>query len=170
RLVVSNVLVLDDKGRAVEGLKGNDFMITEDGVPQRISHFSLGDDKDVNRSIVLLFDYSNSILPYIETSAAAAKNLVDQLGPKDRMAIVTDDVELLVDFTSDKARLRETIDFLAANTRSGHAGRSAQFSALLATLRELFDEEDIRPIIIFQTDGDQIGFMQPLDTSRMSMP
>jgi VWFA-related protein len=160
RLVVSNVLVLDEKGRAVEGLKQDDFVVTEDGAPQPIGHFSLGDNKEVARSVVLLFDYSDSLLPYIETSAVAAKNLVDQLGPKDRMAIVTDDVELLVDFTRDKTKLKDTIDSLTANTRSGHAGKSRQFSALFATLREMFDDEDIRPIIIFQTDGDQVGFMR----------
>src|SRR5262249_12836905 len=33
--------------------------------------------------------------------------------------------------------------------------RSRQFSALLATLRELIDDDRKRPIIIFQTDGDE---------------
>ena len=32
-----------------------------------------------------------------------------------------------------------------------------QFSALLATLRELIDVKKKRPIIIFQTDGDEVG-------------
>jgi VWFA-related protein len=170
RLVVSNVLVLDQKGRAVEGLAQNDFIVTEDGQPQQISHFTLGDGTNLGRSMVLIVDYSNSILPYIDMSTAAAKILVDQLGPKDRMAIVTDDVELLVDFTGDKTKLKETLDSVAAKTTSGHAGKSAQFSALLATLRESFNAEDVRPIVIFQTDGDQIAFMQPIDPSMLQNP
>jgi VWFA-related protein len=162
--------VLDQKGHAVEGLTQNDFIVTEDGQPQPIGHFSLGDDVSVGRSIVLIFDYSNSLLPYIDMSTSAAKNLVDQLGPQDRMAIVTDDVELLVDFTGDKDKLKATLDALAAKTNSGHAGKSDQFSALLATLKEMFDEEDVRPIVIFQTDGDQIGFMQPVDEDLLRYP
>ena len=164
RLVVSNVLVLDQKRREVQGLTQSDFVVTEDSQPQQIAHFALGDDVNEGRSIVLILDYSDSMLPNIAMSTAAAKNLVDQLGPKDRMAIVTDDVDLLVDFIRDKTQLKVALGALAERTLSGHAGRSAQFSALLAALRELFDEEDIRPIVVFQTDGDQITFMQPHET------
>ncbi len=35
-----------------------------------------------------------------------------------------------------------------------------QYSALMATLNEVFDEEDVRPIIIFQTDGDEALFLR----------
>jgi len=170
RLVVSNVLVLDQKGLAVEGLTQDDFIVTEDGQPQQISHFALGDDVRVERSIVLIIDYSSSLAPYIDLSVAAAKNLVDQLGPKDRMAIVTDDVELLVAFTRDKSQLKEALNSLAEKVKSNQFGKSAQFSALLASLGELFSVEDIRPIVIFQTDGDQIGFMQPIDAYLAQNP
>lgn len=170
RLVVSEVLVLDQKGRAVEGLKQDDFIVTEDGQPQQINHFSLGDDANVGRSIVLIFDYSVSMSPYIELSTAAAQKLVSQLGPKDRMAIVTDDVQLLVDFTGDKSQLANALNWLAKKANFDHFGKSAQFSALLATFREMFDNEDIRPIVIFQTDGDQITLMQPVDAHMTQNP
>ncbi len=163
RLVVSNVLVLDQKGRAVEGLTQNDFVVTEDGQPQQISNFSLGDDANVGRSIVLILDYNFGLAPFIDLSVGAAKNLVDQLRPKDRMAIVTDDVELLVDFTRDKSQLSNALDSLREKVKSDRFGKGATFSALLATLRELFSVEDTRPIVIFQTDGGQLAFMQPVD-------
>ncbi len=35
-----------------------------------------------------------------------------------------------------------------------------QYSALMATLKEAFDAEDQRPIIIFQTDGDELGLLR----------
>lgn len=35
-------------------------------------------------------------------------------------------------------------------------GRSEHYTALVATLNEMFDEEDIRTIVIFQTDGDEL--------------
>jgi VWFA-related protein len=86
----------------------------------------------------------------------AAKVLVDKLGPQDRMALVTDDVKLLVDFTQDKALLKKSLDSLRKKAASGSFGDSHQYSALMATLNEMFSKEDPRPIVIFQTDGDQL--------------
>lgn len=152
-LAVFDILVLDKQERFVTGLSKDDFLVKEDGKPQEVAGFSLGDGSTVSRSIVLIIDYSGSQRPYIENSVAAAKTLVDKLKPKDRMAIVTDDVALLMEFTSDKAKLKEALDSLA---RPGRFGRSEQYSALLATLRELVGGQE-RPIIILQSDGDQLG-------------
>jgi len=162
-LVSSDVLVLDKKGNPVEGLTDKDFIITEDGQPQQVGMVSRGDDSKVTRSIVLIIDYSSSQSPFIQNSIAAAKALVDKLPPSDSMAIVTDDVELIQDFTRDKQKLKSKLDSLlggvAPNYLSRHFGKSKQYSALLATLNEAFNNDDQRPIVIFQTDGDQLGFL-----------
>jgi VWFA-related protein len=170
-LVTSDVLVTDRQGRPVRDLKATDFAVSEDGVPQQIGHFVLGDNVNLSRSIVLIIDYSRSQFPYIADSIEAAGVLVDQLGPKDRMAIVTDDVDLLVDFTNDKRELKRGLESLLERNRGGKSflgvggkrprfGRSAQFSALMATLNEAFDEEDQNPVIVFQTDGDELEFLR----------
>jgi VWFA-related protein len=169
-LVSSDVLVLDPKGNPVTGLTTKDFRISEDGQPQQVGMLLPGDDVKIARSIVLIIDYSSSQFPFIETSIAAAKALVDKLPAADSMAIVTDDVELIQDFTTDKLRLKSKLDSLLGRTGpiyedSGsfpirHFGKSMQYSALLATLKEAFNNEDLRPIVIFQTDGDQLGFLK----------
>jgi len=170
-LVTSDVLVTDAKGHWIRGLKADDFAVSEDGLPQQIGHFVLGDNVNRSRSIVLIIDYSRSQFPYISESIEAAKGFVDKLGYRDRMAIVTDDVELLVDFTNDKAALKKGLDSLVARNRGSKGflgvgrkppqfGRSAQYSALLATLKEAFDEEDQNPIIVFQTDGDELEYLR----------
>jgi VWFA-related protein len=159
-LVVSDVLVLDGEGKVVRGLSKEDFVIKEDDKPQEVAMLSLGDNKDLPRSIVLVIDYSGSQLPYIRTSIDAARMLVDKLNPKDRMAVVTDDVKLLVDFTSDKELLKSELETLKLSALSGSIGASDQYDALLATLNELFSREDTRPIVIFQTDGDQLASLK----------
>jgi VWFA-related protein len=165
-LVLTDVLVLDKEWRPVQGLTPADFMITEEGKPQEVGAFSLGDDAKLGRSIVLIIDYSGSQFPFIETSVKAAKTLVDKLGPRDLMAIVTDDVELLVDFTRDKGLLKDKLDSLEKKATTGGSpsrrkfGRSKQYSALMATLNEAFDHEDLRPVIIFQTDGDELSLLR----------
>lgn len=155
-LVVCPVLVVDAKEKIVTGLTREDFIVKEDDKLQEVASFSLGDSKDLPRSIVLIIDYSGSQLPYIQTSVEAAKTLVDKLNPKDRMAVVTDDVKLLVDFTGDKELLKTQLDGLKNKALAGTIGSSEQYDALMATLNELFNREDMRPIIIFQTDGDRL--------------
>ena len=105
-LVSTELLVLDKNCASVSGLTAADFTILEDGQPQTVGHFQLGSNANVPRTIVLIIDYSWSQLPYLKSSIAAAQLLVDKLGPNDRMAIVTDDVELLLDFTDDKQKLK----------------------------------------------------------------
>ena len=170
-LVTSDVLVTDKQGRPIRDLKATDFTVSEDGVTQQIGHFVLGDNVNLSRSIVLILDYSRSQFPYISDSIAAAGVLVDKLGLNDRMAIVTDDVELLVDFTNNKQELKKGLDtllernrgakgFLGVGGKRQRFGRSAQFSALMATLSEAFDDEDQNPVIVFQTDGDEVEFLR----------
>ncbi len=159
-LAVFDVLVVNKQGRYVNGLGKADFVVAEDGKPQEIGTFTRGNDATQARSIVLIIDYSGSQLPYIQTSVEAAKLLVDKLGLKDRLAIVTDDVELIQDFTTDKARLKDQLESLKEKAQAQRTGRSAQYSALFAALRELVAGEE-RPIIIFQTDGDELTALQP---------
>ncbi len=168
-LVTCDFLVLNNQGHGVAGLTQNDFIITEDSEPQPIATFALGDDMRRPRSIILIIDYSGSQLPYIKTSVEAAKTLVDKLGPLDKMAIVTDDVALLVDFTQDKGKLKRSLESLLPNPLGAKFGRSKQYSALMATLRELVPEEE-RPIIIFQTDGDQLHALRGSDALTMLGP
>ena len=165
-LVTCDILVVDGKGNLVQNLTADDISITEDGAPQQVGHFRRGDSASIPRSIVLIIDYSGSQFPYLRRSVDAAKLMVDKLAPLDLMAIVTDDVELLVDFTNNKDQLKKKLESLVERTknekglfgfgRGRRFGRSAQYSSLVATLNEAFVEEDLRPIIVFQTDGDEI--------------
>jgi len=177
-LVSSDLLVLDQHGKSVSGLTADDFSIAEDGAEQAVAHFSPGDNVNIPRTIVLLIDYSGSQLPFLYNSINAAKVLVDQLGPKDLMAIVTDDVELIQDFTTDKKKLKQKLDSImdavdpkprvidsegrtpSSGSLFPRFGRSQQYSALMAILGELFQEADVRRIIIFQTDGDEAIYLR----------
>ena len=169
-LAVCDVLVADAKGRPVSGLTREDFAVTVEGRPQPIATFALGDDRSRPRFIVLIIDYSGSQLPYLKKSIAAATTLVDQLQPADRMAVVTDDVSLLADFTQDKAALKRVLNSLLSKVESGApVGRSMQYSALLATVNELLAGRE-RPIVIFQTDGDELGALRPKQGGAFSVP
>ena len=186
-LVTSDFLVVDGQGTLVENLKAEDFIVSEDGQPQQVAHFARGDNASVGRSIVLIFDYSRSQHPFLRRSISAAKLMVEKLAPLDLMAIVTDDVELLVDFTNEKGKLKAALDSIVQRTEvktvvyrredtfrsrvplKSRFGKSDQYSALLATLKEAFRPEDLRPIIVFQTDGDEAYFLRD-STLRITAP
>jgi VWFA-related protein len=157
-MVTFDVLVVTREGQqVVTGLKKEDFAITEDGQPQHVAIATAGDDVTRPRSIVLILDYSASQGPYLNTSLDAAKVLINKLGPGDEMAIVTDDVELMSDFTRDKEKLIAVLDKLRKRVfKDDKVGKSLQFSALYASLRELLGDKESRPVVIFQGDGDEV--------------
>ncbi|HJU92737.1 MAG TPA: hypothetical protein VJ656_07390, partial [Pyrinomonadaceae bacterium] len=49
-------------------------------------------------------------------------------------------------------------------------GKSNQYSALLATLNEAFRPEDLRPIIVLQTDGDEAFYLRDSSLSISAPP
>ncbi|MGD9587967.1 MAG: VWA domain-containing protein [Pyrinomonadaceae bacterium] len=155
-LVILEFDVRDRRGRRIAGLTAGDFIIEENEVSQNIEVFSAsGASETIGRSIILIIDYSNSQSPYIGTSISAAKTLLKLLEPNDRMAIVTDDVELLTNFTTDKAELERQLNRLHERSASGMYGKSMQFTALYRAIGELFDRDEKRPVVILQTDGDE---------------
>jgi VWFA-related protein len=170
-LVVNDVLVTDASGtRPIPGLNKDDFVVIEDGVPQQVAMLTTGDDAThLQRSIVLIVDRSVSQIAYLEQSMAAAQKLIDQLAPTDQVAIVDDSVKLWIDFTNNKGKLKSTLKAIEKHAKDGFASSSLQFSALLATLRELISKTQGRPIIIFQTDGDEAFLLDVISRSGKKM-
>jgi len=155
-LVLSDLLVQDKNGVPVHGLRATDFEISESGSPQAIDVFAYG-DSSIPRSIILVIDHSLSQLRNIDLSVESAKVLVDSLRPNDRMAVVSDDVKLISDLTSDKQQLKSALEGLRLKCNEGKFGKSRQYSALFATLNERISRNGSRNIVIFQTDGDELS-------------
>lgn len=156
-LVVSDLLVTDQKGNLVVGLEKGDFILEEDGVHQSIDLFSPAGTNQLPKSIVIILD-NNSNAKTFRDSVAAARSLIDWLGPNDRLAIVADNIRLLSDFTSDKKLLHRSLDKL--QFRKGNSWW--ELSSLLAVLNELFKPEDRRPIVLLQTEGAEVLMLRPI--------
>lgn len=88
RLVVVPVSVLDANGQPVNGLKEQDFRISEDGKAQEVSQVS--DAEKVPLEIALLFDISSSTGPMFKfEQETAAQFLKDVMRSEDRATIIT---------------------------------------------------------------------------------
>ena len=159
-VVVNDVLVVNEKGNAILGLKQSDFIITEDGEPQKIELFSFGENAALARSIVLIFPFiPQPKYKWVKNNLEAAKALVDKLAPQDKMAIVTQSLELILDFTQDKALLKKTLDKTSLYQKiDAYLGRD--YGTLMAVLDEMFNEKDVRPIIIFQSWGGEFTLLK----------
>ena len=103
-LVAIPVSVTDRNGRTVLGLRSEEFVVTEDGVPQHVQSVSRW---DVPVSICIVFDASGSMKRTMNTARAALRKLLDDSGPDDEACLIrfAGKAEVLVDFTSDANKI-----------------------------------------------------------------
>jgi hypothetical protein len=156
-LVVTDALVIDAKGSLVAGLNRDDFIVREDGIVQDIELFAPAANNKLAKSIVLITD-SNSFSAERRRNLEAIRSLINWLGPNDRLAIVSDNLKLLTDFTSDKKVLQDALNPI----KRPHGPSWREFSSLLAVINELLSGNDVRPIILFQVRGDEALLLRPI--------
>jgi VWFA-related protein len=124
-LVNTPVTVRNEKGEMVHDLEESDFRITDNGAPQKITHFNLGGDPI---SLVVVVETSSRIapiLPKIRKSGILISQTVT--GPTGEGAVVgfDDRVSTLLDFTSSADAMEKTMSGL----KEGYSG-SKLFDAM----------------------------------------
>ena len=145
RMVLVDAIVLDKQGNPVQGLKANDFTVTEDGVRQRITSFSeripeparpapppvLPPHVTTNRPVVtqtnaesgsaavLLLDGLNTPpQSQIYVKQEMLRFLARQYDPNTKLAVIalTNKLTVLQDFTQEPLLLRAALDRYLATT------------------------------------------------------
>src|ERR1022692_4904194 len=138
-LVLVPVVVRDAKGNAVGGLGKEDFRLSQDGKSQVIASFAVEETSGrtvEDRSVgggpkaapmvmpehfaALMFDDAN--FPFgrqedIAYSRNAALKYLDTMQPADRVALFTSSGQFDVDFTTDRAKIRDAL--MKLTTRPG---------------------------------------------------
>jgi VWFA-related protein len=145
RMVLVDTVVLDKEGHPVEGLKADDFIVTEDGVRQRIASFSERLSKPANPTnppvlpahvttnrpevtqtsaedgtmAVLLLDGLNTPpQDQLYVKQQMLKFLARQYDPNTKLAVIalTNKLTVLQNFTQDPLLLRSALDHYLAQT------------------------------------------------------
>jgi len=120
QLVSVPVLVTDREGRALTGLRAEDFLLSEDGRPQQIANFST---TDAPFEVALLLDTSGSTRAEVGLIRSAALDFIGALRPGDRVAVLTFEsgegerlaaVGLKSPLTDDRDELREAVESVGA--------------------------------------------------------
>jgi Ca-activated chloride channel family protein len=156
-LVSVPVVVSDEKGSFVPGLKPTDFKLYQDGVEQPFSLFATS-DRPIN--IALMLDTSKSTVAVLGKIKKAAASFLSQLRPQDKAIVIGFDseVQALSPLTSDQSRLRAAIGSAQVAYYEGTKLRDA----ILDVVGRRFQYLDERKAIILLTDGDDIGSQVPL--------
>ena len=111
-LVTIDALVLQKStARVVGNLKVEDFLLSEDGNKQTITHFS---QDNLPLSVVLLIDRGGCLDPFQTEVRRAAKDALSRLKPVDEVAVMTyhDTVELQQAFTRDRRSVEYALDYV----------------------------------------------------------
>ncbi|MBD0370748.1 MAG: VWA domain-containing protein [Pyrinomonadaceae bacterium] len=148
QLLRLNVSVTDRNGRALSGLRAQDFTLFENGQERKII-----DVKPVNApfNLVLLLDVSGSVEERIDFIRKAARNFLATVSPQDRISIISfrDDIQIISEFTTDRQKLSVSLDKIDAG--GGTALYDALAYTLVDTLKPLRGE---RTAIVILSDGD----------------
>jgi VWFA-related protein len=108
-LVNTPVTVRDGSGHMVHSLDAKDFQVTDNGVPQQITHFDLGGDP---LSVVFLVETSSRIAPLLpQIQKAGIVLAVTVMGTDGEAAVVgfNDAVDKLQDFTTNQDAVEKTL-------------------------------------------------------------
>ena len=111
-LITIDALVLQkNTARVVGSLKQEDFLVSEDGSRQTITHFS---QDALPLSVLLLIDRGGCLDPFGEEVRRAAKDALSRLKPSDEVAVMTyhDTAELQQGFTHDRILLERAINYV----------------------------------------------------------
>ncbi len=169
---VVNVLatVRDKKGRLVNSLTKDDFIIEEDGVPQEITYFSR--QSDLPLTIGLLVDTSVSQERLIDVERSASFQFFEQIlrHRKDLAFLISFDVdvELLQDLSDSLNLLHQGLQSLEVQGSSGglHPGPvptsgrtpgTVMFDAIYLASDEMLKPQVGRKAIVLISDGNDWG-------------
>jgi Ca-activated chloride channel family protein len=146
-LVNIDVMVTDDDGRVLTGLKRGNFRILDNGVPQDVVNFA---PTSTPITIVVLMEYSAASSSYFAGKAAEwGTGFLSHLQPKDWVALTTFDLrpKVRVDFTHSQYEIRDAIgtlgfpEFREVNLHD----------ALIETLDKLEGVRGRKSILLFAT-------------------
>jgi Ca-activated chloride channel family protein len=147
--VALDVVVTDERGRFVRGLRQEDFSIFEDGTPQRIVLFT---SESTPATVLVLLDSSASVRVNLREVQKAANRFIDRMprGDAARVGFFHDRVVFGPRFTDNMKEHVAVINQMRPQ-RSTHL-----HDALLASFEELSTVPGRQALLLF-TDGDDEG-------------
>jgi Ca-activated chloride channel family protein len=145
-LVVIPVTVTDPMNRFVLGLDKKDFSIFEDGVEQKITHFS---GEDAPLSVGILFDTSGSMDLKTDTSRRAVSEFLKTMNAQDEMFLIqfSDKPQVVQEFTGSTRDIEDRMGALKTG------GLTALLDSVELGVREMKKARNPRKALVVVSDG-----------------
>jgi VWFA-related protein len=145
-----DVVVTDDKGNYLTGLRKENFRILEENVPQTVTNFESGQGPF---TVVLLTEYSKLFYGYFLYKATSwAYAFLNQLQPQDWIALASFDTRphIEVDFTHDPREIARGL----SNMNLPFYSESNLFDALVDTLDRMKEIKGRKAILLLASGID----------------
>lgn len=149
-----SVTVRDALGKAVNGLRAEDFFIYDNGRRYQPMHF---EHRHVPVNLVLLLDATGSFFEDEDTISKALLSFRRKLRPADRVAVMhfSDEVSLDQDWSNQEVSFREALK------RNEHRGsKAAIYDALLLAAAKLSETEGRRAILLLTSGLNTAGLVR----------
>jgi VWFA-related protein len=162
-----DVSVLDDHNHFIPKIPREAFRVLEDGVPQQISQFGLG---DAPITICMLIEFSGRFQQFWTNgwyeTLQASYGFLSTLNPDDNVAVVAYDLRptILSDFSPDKRKAEEAM----ARLRIPGFSESNVFDALTDMADRMSGIEGRKAILLIGTGLDTFSKIT-FDTARKSL-
>jgi VWFA-related protein len=148
-----DVLVTDEDGLVLGGLKKENFRVLDDGKPQTVSQF---EPIGAPITIVMLMEYSGIAYDYFAYKAASwGSTFLNYLEAGDYIAVVTYDIKptVRIDFTRNKAEIQQTLSSLSYP----QFHEANVYDAIIDTLDRLDHVKGKKAILLISTGADTMG-------------
>lgn len=158
--VLINVVatVVDGKGRTVPNLTIDDFIVEEDGQPQKIELLSPTADLPISLGVIL--DVSGSMQSKIRTAQRAIDRFLSMIHKDDDIFLMTFAMRasLIADFTSDRTTLTN-----ALMTGVNVGGGTALYDSLFQGLQKVKQGRYQKKAVLIVTDGEDTTSLTRFD-------
>ena len=152
------IAVLDNRGRFIPGIPRGNFRVLEDGVPQQIAGFQMGESP---MTIALVIEFSNLWQGYWQPgwfeTLQATYGFVETLKPEDYVAVVAFDLrpEILSDFSNNRQQTSAALQRM----RIAAFRESNMYDALVDTAERMSEIEGRKAILYIGSGFDTFSKM-----------
>ncbi|HEV8118361.1 MAG TPA: VWA domain-containing protein [Thermoanaerobaculia bacterium] len=163
--VLVPVVVLDKKGRFVEGLERKDFQVRAQGSLVALDTFEKDDSAPVSWAFLIDTSGSMRLASKLDYAKSAIRHIIAARKPGDDFALFAfaeDEVNLVADFSRDTHKLLAALNELEAG------GKTALFDAVAATPSRLLAGKNGKRAIVLFTDGvDNASRLTPAEMAEI---